>query len=197
MTEIKNNKILKKTIVFRNQKMNLNRFQNRNPDVATAKDFYDEINEVFHFDCDPVPLHSCEDALEKEWGEVNYVNPPFDNIAPFVKKAYSEAANHGKTSVLLLPVRTHTKYFFDLIFECPAVSSIWFLKKGMKFENYERVFPASLCLVIMQGSNTYPKVFKPANINYTFYPVQLRPYNQIEEEKKEIVPKKRKFVIKN
>ena len=65
-----------------------------------------EIYRVFNidFDCCPYPRPEGFDALAiPSWGQRNYVNPPFDNIHPFVKKAIEEYWK-GKMSVIVLPI---------------------------------------------------------------------------------------------
>ena len=68
----------------------------------------------FHFDHDPCPypLPKGFNSLVRDWGQSNYVNPPFrksdvaggkGGLTAFVRKAISERKK-GKTSVLVLPV---------------------------------------------------------------------------------------------
>ena len=44
---------------------------------ATPKEHYDTWNQEFNFDFDPCPLFSTFDGLSIEWGQRNFVNPPF------------------------------------------------------------------------------------------------------------------------
>jgi phage N-6-adenine-methyltransferase len=116
--------------------------KNRNLDHsdswATPKALYNELDEEFNFDFDPCPLNRGEitpdkDGLLIEWGERNFVNPPYSRkLKPlFVKKAIEEAEK-GKTSVFLLPVSTSTKLFHETIL--PNASDIRFLKGRVKFD---------------------------------------------------------------
>ena len=57
-----------------------NRNLNNKDDWATPKDFYYKLNSEFNFNFDPCPLHSTFNGLEIEWGERNFVNPPFIKI---------------------------------------------------------------------------------------------------------------------
>jgi hypothetical protein len=55
------------------------------------------------------------DALEADWaGLTCFLNPPYSACGAFVAKAREEA-NKGATVVMLLPVRTDTKYWHDFI----------------------------------------------------------------------------------
>ena len=104
----------------------------------TPPEFYNKLNAEFNFDFDPCPY--CEeepdfDGLEIDWGERNFINPPYSRRLKeaFVKKAIEEA-NKGKVCVLLLPVSTSTKLFHDYIL--PNKKEIRFLKGRVKFIGY-------------------------------------------------------------
>ena len=44
----------------------------------TPDDFYNRLDKEFNFDFDPCPAHSEFDGLKTEWGNSNFVNPPYD-----------------------------------------------------------------------------------------------------------------------
>jgi len=80
----------------------------------TPPDLYARLNAEFHFDFDPCPYPLPEgfDGLTCEWGQSNYVNPPFGSIihqgrkkgpTAWVRKAIEEHAK-GKTVVLVYPI---------------------------------------------------------------------------------------------
>jgi hypothetical protein len=69
-------------------------------------EIYDPLNEEFHFDFDPCPNPRPEgfDGLKVEWGESNWVNPPFwSGTAYWAKKTLAEVAK-GKDAVVILPL---------------------------------------------------------------------------------------------
>lgn len=111
--------------------------KNRNLDHsdnwATPKELYEALNAEFNFDYDPCPLHAEFDGLQKEWGNSNFVNPPYSRQLKeaFVMKAIEETAK-GKKCVLLLPVSTSTKLFHDYI--QPNAKEIRFLRGRVKFQ---------------------------------------------------------------
>jgi hypothetical protein len=80
----------------------------------TPPELYAKLNAEFHFDFDPCPYPLPEefDGLECEWGQSNYVNPPFGSIihngrkkgpTAWARKAIEEWKK-GKTVVLVYPI---------------------------------------------------------------------------------------------
>ena len=80
----------------------------------TPPELYSALDAEFHFDFDPCPypLPVGFDGLTCEWGQSNYVNPPFGSIihqgkkkgpTAWVRKAIEEQAK-GKLIVLVYPV---------------------------------------------------------------------------------------------
>jgi hypothetical protein len=56
---------------------------------ATPAKLYAELDAEFHFNDDPCPLEGIG-GLEREWGTNTFMNPPYSNPTPWVKKAYEE-----------------------------------------------------------------------------------------------------------
>ena len=106
---------------------------NSGDDWKTPDDFYNELNEKYHFDFDPCPYQADFDGLNMDWGKSNFVNPPYSRKLKeaFVHKALEQKAK-GKRSVLLLPVSTSTKLFHEVIL--PNAEKIEFVKGRLKFE---------------------------------------------------------------
>lgn len=80
----------------------------------TPPDLMDKLNQEFKFDFDPCPfpLPNGFDGLTCEWGQSNYVNPPFGSIlhdgkkkgpTAWARKAIIEA-DKGKDVVLVYPL---------------------------------------------------------------------------------------------
>jgi hypothetical protein len=99
---------------------------------ATPKELYNKLNTEFNFDFDPCPLHSDFDGLAIEWGQRNYINPPYSRKLKeaFVIKAIEESKK-GKVCVMLLPVSTSTKLFHKHIL--PNAKDIRFLEGRVRF----------------------------------------------------------------
>ena len=90
------------------------------------------LHEEFDFDFDPCPVNPTFNGLEVEWGQRNFINPPFHNTEQWVKKIVQEQAK-GKLCVLLIPARTCTGYFHDYIL--PNAKTIRFLRGRLRFES--------------------------------------------------------------
>tara|TARA_R110000787_G_scaffold158123_1_gene272052 strand:+ start:13842 stop:14255 length:414 start_codon:yes stop_codon:yes gene_type:complete len=83
-----------------------------------------DLNKEFHFDdFDPCPLNDNPliNGLDLEWANSTFVNPPYSRLKTtkkngigWVEKAHIEAGK-GKTVVMLIPSRTDTQWFHDII----------------------------------------------------------------------------------
>ena len=71
----------------------------------TPQDLFDKLNKEFEFDFDPCPYPQPDDFddLQAEWGESNYVNPPFNGPTAWVKKVIKEFKK-GKRIVFVFPI---------------------------------------------------------------------------------------------
>jgi len=87
----------------------------------TPKEIFNALDNEFDFTCDVAAskenrlcaYHFSEEfnALKEEvWGSVNYCNPPYSNITPWVEKAIEQHAL-GQTIVMLVPADTSVKWF--------------------------------------------------------------------------------------
>jgi site-specific DNA-methyltransferase (adenine-specific) len=108
---------------------------------------YNALDKEFNFDFDPCPPEPKFNGLEVEWGNCNYVNPPYTTQIQnqFVKKAVEEWKK-GKTVVMLILARTSTKRFHDYIL--PNANEIRFLKGRLHFDNLKNGAPFPSMIVI-------------------------------------------------
>ena len=93
---------------------------------ATPQDFFDRLNDEFHFTLDPCSTDEnakCakhytkdQDGLAQDWtGETVFCNPPYGkNIWQWCKKCY-EHSLEGGTAVMLIHARTDTKWFHEWV----------------------------------------------------------------------------------
>jgi site-specific DNA-methyltransferase (adenine-specific) len=127
-------------------------------DWATPKPFYEALNRIFNFDFDPCPLRAKFDGLSIDWGQRNFVNPPYSRKLKeaFIMKAI-EQSQKAKLCVMLLPVSTSTKIFHDHVL--PNKKWMKFVRGRLKFAgiNSEGVYVDNKCgqgdsmLVIFDG----------------------------------------------
>jgi phage N-6-adenine-methyltransferase len=69
-------------------------------------------------------IDQAEDALSVDWFPVNWLNPPFSNVTPWINKAIKQESL-GNLTVILLPADTSVKWFklaFDNCTECHLIS---------------------------------------------------------------------------
>jgi len=98
---------------------NANKFHVGNGDDGkhywlTPPEIYEPLNREFNFDFDPCPFPKPEDfdGLTMDWGNSNYVNPPFGSIihdgkkkgpTAWMRKAIAENEK-GKRVVIVYPI---------------------------------------------------------------------------------------------
>jgi len=137
-----------------------------NDNWLTPLSIYNSLNSEFDFDFDPCPFNPGEiinDGLKIEWGQRNFVNPPY---SPELKKAFVikaiEEYKKGKLCVLLIPVSTSTKLFHDYI--KPHAKEIRFVKGRISFEKLDE---QGNRLKIGNGNplDSMIVIFKPNKIN--------------------------------
>lgn len=87
-------------------------FSSKTDQWATPQDFFDELNEEFHFTLDPCAdefNHKCaryftkeQDGLVQDWsGETVFCNPPYGReIGKWVKKAFDSVTHTHLSSCL-------------------------------------------------------------------------------------------------
>ena len=98
-------------------------------------------------------MRSEIDGLETDWVGNIYINPPYSNIAPFIEKGIKELEKgNAKNLVYLIPIRSDTKYWHNLIM--PFASEIRFVKARLNFNEMKSPAPFPCVLVVF---NTYVK----------------------------------------
>lgn len=140
--------------------MNKIMFSSNSDEWATPQDFYEKLNKEFNFTLDPCATaenHKTtkyftkeQDGLIQNWqGNIVFCNPPYSNIAEWVKKCYSESLKENTIVVLLIPARTDTKYFHNYILNR---SEIRFVKGRLKFGNCKNAAPFPSIVIIFRSA---------------------------------------------
>lgn len=126
-------------------------FSSKKMDWCTPQDFFDKLNEEFHFILDaaatdktakcPIYYTPETDGLSQSWdvGGAVFCNPPYGrDVRKWVQKAYEEFEHSGGKFpiVLLLPARTDTSYFHDYIY---GKAEIRFIRGRLRFTDDDGV----------------------------------------------------------
>lgn len=129
-------------------------FSSKTNEWATPQDFFDQLNQEFHFTLDPCATdnnHKCDkyftvkdDGLTQSWdNEIVFCNPPYGReLKHWVKKA--SKAKGGKV-VMLIPARTDTSYFHDYIY---GKAEIRFIRGRLKFGDSKNSAPFPSMVVV-------------------------------------------------
>lgn len=132
-------------------------FSSESNEWATPQDFFDKLNEEFHFNLDPCSTDEnakCEkhftireNGLSKNWGGYRvFCNPPYGReVGVWVKKCYEESRKDDTLVVMLIPSRTDTKYFHDYIYH---KAELRFVRGRLKFGNGKGCAPFPSMVVI-------------------------------------------------
>jgi phage N-6-adenine-methyltransferase len=89
------------------------------------------------------------DGLTQDWTGTCWMNPPFNNLKAWVKKAYEEGQK-GATVVCFVPAGTNTNWFHDYCFK----GEVRFLRGRPKFNNVTHGLPQPLAIVIFRGKSS-------------------------------------------
>jgi hypothetical protein len=139
-----------------------------NDDVATPDDLFEVLDERFHFTFDPCPLNGLTNGmpsgLEVRWGASNFVNPPYSNIAPWLRKALEERRRYGSSSVFLIPAQTFTSYWTSYVWR--HATELVFIENRVRFKNYPRTFPSPMVCVVFAGGRDAPHAHLEVNRGY-------------------------------
>lgn len=135
-------------------------FSSKSDEWETPRDFFAAIDSEFHFDLDACATkqnRKClrfftrdDDALTRSWSGNVWCNPPYSNIAEWVKKASYEANMGGcEVVVLLIPARTDTRWFHEYLYNKPNVE-LRFIRGRLKFGGSKNSAPFPSMLAIFR-----------------------------------------------
>lgn len=126
---------------------------------STPQDFYDKLNDEFHFTLDPCATdenHKTDkyftikdDGLAQDWSnDVVFMNPPYGRvIGDWIKKAKES----NTTVVCLVPARTDTRWWHDNVIN--DADEIRFIKGRLKFGGQKNSAPFPSAVIIYRGKN--------------------------------------------
>jgi phage N-6-adenine-methyltransferase len=86
-----------------------------------------------------------QDALKQDWIGNCWMNPPFSrNLNKWVKKACRDSNEFGGTKVCLVPVRSNTKWWAEVV----KFAEIRFIIGEVNFNEAERGLWLPMCILI-------------------------------------------------
>ena len=112
----------------------------------TPKAFYQALDAEFSFDFDPCPPKPQFDGLKVDWGGANYINPPYNEVTLWVKKAFEEWKK-GKVCVMLIPSRTDTRWWHEYVMKA---TEIRFVKGRLRFDEHKNSAPFPSAIVVFK-----------------------------------------------
>ena len=130
---------------------------------ATPQDFFDRLDNEFHFNLDVCALPEnakCSayytpemDGLSQPWYGRCWCNPPYGRqVKRWVEKGARSAAE-GATVVILLPARTDTAWFHDYIY---GKAEVRFVRGRLKFGGSKWNAPFPCMVVAFKGKEEAP-----------------------------------------
>ena len=136
-------------------------FSSATDNWSTPQDFFDKLNDEFHFTldvCADETNHKCEhyytkeiDGLSRPWIGTVWCNPPYGRkIGEWVRRAYISSQIGSATVVMLLPARTDTRWFHDYIYN-KSNTEIRFIKGRLKFGGCKNSAPFPSMVVIFRS----------------------------------------------
>ena len=115
----------------------------------TPKGLFKTLDNEFSFDCDVAASQEntlCkfwfdenDSALKQKWCGVNWCNPPYSDVTPWIEKA-TEQHQRGRTIVMLVPADTSVQWFKLAEETC---TEIRFITGRLSFINAETQKPVN------------------------------------------------------
>lgn len=132
-----------------------NSFSSDKVEYETPLSLFEPLQNEFNLSVDVCASHlnhKCDtyytledDALTKDWLGNCWMNPPFSrNLGKWVKKLHSDALKFGGTKVALIPVRSNTKWWNEVIKD----AEVRFIIGEVNFNNEPRGLWLPMCVLV-------------------------------------------------
>lgn len=124
--------------------MNKGIFTSARQNWKTPSGFYAALNAEFGFNDDPCPARPKADGLQRPWGGRVFLNPPYKEIKAWMAKV-KEEADKGSLIVCLVPARTDTSWWHDVVM---TADTIRFIRGRLRFDdgNGRAPFPSAVVI---------------------------------------------------
>jgi len=127
-------------------------FKSESVEWPTPKAVYERLDAEFRFDFDPCPIDGTSDGLATlltPWnGKRVFCNPPY---GPGLRD-WLERAQEAELAVYLIPARTDTRWFHDIVL--PKAAEIRFIKGRLKFGDATNSAPFPSMIVVFTAEET-------------------------------------------
>lgn len=138
---------------------NTDRFASKTIEWATPANVFDPLNSEFRFTLDvcansenskcPAFYDMEKNGLAQQWVGTCWMNPPYGReMTEWLRKAIAEREN-GVTTVALIPARTNTGWWHDLVIPNGEVR---FLRGRPKFVGAKHGLPFPLAIVVFRAA---------------------------------------------
>ena len=135
------------------------KFKSTTVEWPTPQDLFDKLDAEFHFTldvCATAENAKCEkyftkeqDGLAQTWSGVCWMNPPYGRaMIAWLKRAVAERDN-GVTTVALIPARTNTGWWHDIVW---PNSTVRFVRGRPKFGDAKHGLPQPLAIAIFHAN---------------------------------------------
>jgi len=135
------------------------RFSSNSVEYETPLSLFDPLDSEFSFDIDVCANETNKkveryfdketDGLSQNWVGNCWCNPPYGRELPlWIKKAINTVAGSSGTVVMLIPARTNTIWWHDLVMK---YGEIRFVKGRPKFNNGKHGLPFPLAIIIFKS----------------------------------------------
>jgi phage N-6-adenine-methyltransferase len=132
------------------------RFKVADNEYGTPQELFDYYDRIYKFTCDVCAtpeLAKCrkfftpdQDGLKQPWRGVCWMNPPYQNLGEWVKKAYESALQGTAVVLALLPMLSDANWFH----EYASHAEIKLLKGRLQFDGGQGYTPFSHAIFIFR-----------------------------------------------
>jgi phage N-6-adenine-methyltransferase len=132
---------------YRRRKRRSIHFSSRSVEWSTPQGLFNALDAEFRFETDVCATREnakCskywtreDDGLSRHWEGVCWMNPPYREVAVWVRKAW-ESALAGATVVCLVPSRTDTRMWHEFV---QGKAEVRFIRGRLKFGGHESSAP--------------------------------------------------------
>lgn len=134
---------------------NSTKFSSDRVEYSTPLSLFEPLQKEFNLEVDVCASefnHKCntyytkeDDALQKDWKGNCWMNPPFcRDLGKWVKKLHNDALSYGGTKVALIPVRSNTKWWNEVVKD----AEVRFIIGEVNFNDEPRGLWLPMCVLI-------------------------------------------------